>query len=679
MDRLVNSNASHTHILQEQMADRKGIVACGCGFTVAVAEDGGLRYAGDNRYEQSQCISWKDMIGVFAGPDYVLGLGRDGTVAGAGRNAHGQLNVSHWAGVRLIACGATHAVALMENGRVLCTAEEGTYAATASWTDVVDICCGVDFTVGLRRDGRILAVGGARSLRRKLSRWHDVIGVFSNFDGTHVYGITVEGRLLSTRALPASVRAWRDLVSVAATDGTVCGVTRHGEFLPRQFGHVPSDVRDPWTENHHLAVAVGDHHTACLQQNGTLLGRGKNDFGQTEIDWWIPLFDDFDAFVDARRINPAQVAARDRSYQQRFTEAQRYGYRLACGERMTACLAVDGRVNVTAPFGGVKHWEQVRAIACGGSHILALHRDGHVSADGNNVQDCCRVDGWTHIKDIWAGKYYSLGLTEDGHMLFTGWDRYGQGAVTLWKDISRFRATETYVVGMDRSGHLHAVGGQLPFDPAIFQTDAWQGLADISLSDHHIAGLSKDGRVFFEGDGFCGNIDRIKEDVSEWRGVRMLASGNGFVVGLCYGGHVVATGRNHVGQCMTDTWRQIVAIGCGYAYTAALTVDGTVLTAGRQRYRDRTDRHSFSEPSTATREREDQADYAPCRTEGWHQILTMACGMHHLVAVDRHGHVFASGMDRDRQCTVAASFTPFREVRQLDDYGKYLTVKAMDT
>lgn len=673
MDQTNNAETYKNHTLREQIFDRKGIVACGRGFTVAVGEDKTIYYAGDDRYEQSRCLAWKDVVGVFCGPDYILGLGGDGTVSGAGRNTHGQLNVSNWAGVSLIACGATHAAALQGSGRVFCTGDTGEYTNTGDWTDIVDICCGRGWTVGLCRDGRLRVAGGTGAMHHRLSKWRDVVGIFSDYDGEHVYGITAEGRLISTEKLPSYTAAWTNIVSVAVAGKNVCAITAEGLALPRREKKRSTRADDARPSDTCLAVIPGDRHMIYLRQNGMVRGSGNNDFGQADTNGWSPLFEDFQAFANGRRADPEQISQRNVLYQQRLSEAERYGYRLACGERMTACLAVDGRVNVTAPFAEVKQWEQIRTITCGGTHVLGLHRDGHVSADGNNVHDCCHVAEWTHVKDIWAGKYHSLALTEDGRVLFAGWNHADQGDVTGWKDIRLLRATETYTVGMDLSGRWHVAGTDFPFDPTVLASDDWRDVIDVSLSEHHIAGLKKNGRVVFEGDAYCGAVRDVKETVGGWRGVRTLASGNGFVVGLCYGGHVVAAGRNHVGQCETDTWRQVVSIGCGYAYTAALTVEGTVLTAGKQRYPAHSSPISAADLHDAAPTAEHHPDYAPCRTDGWKDVLTMACGPHHLVAVDRYGHVYASGLDQDRQCSLAGSFAPFKEVRQLDDYGRYLT------
>ncbi|MBE6585626.1 MAG: hypothetical protein E7645_03765, partial [Ruminococcaceae bacterium] len=69
----------------ERIRIRRGIIGCGRGFTVAMDENGGLKYAGDNRWGQKDAVYFKNLLSVHCGPDYVLGLCRDGAVLSAGR------------------------------------------------------------------------------------------------------------------------------------------------------------------------------------------------------------------------------------------------------------------------------------------------------------------------------------------------------------------------------------------------------------------------------------------------------------------------------------------------------------------------------------------------------------------------------------------------------------------
>lgn len=47
---------------------------------------------------------------------------------------------------------------------------------------------------------------------------------------------------------------------------------------------------------------------------------------------------------------------------------------------------------------------------------------------------------------------------------------------------------------------------------------------------------------------------------------------------------MVAVGCNEYGQCMVGAWRDVVAIAAGCAHTVALTADGTVVAAADNEY-----------------------------------------------------------------------------------------------
>ena len=68
----------------DRIRSRRGIIGCGNGFSVALKETGVLCYAGDNRWGQKEALAWQDILAVYCGPDYVLGLSRNGAVLSAG-------------------------------------------------------------------------------------------------------------------------------------------------------------------------------------------------------------------------------------------------------------------------------------------------------------------------------------------------------------------------------------------------------------------------------------------------------------------------------------------------------------------------------------------------------------------------------------------------------------------
>ena len=222
-----------TYGRRDRIRIRRGIIGCGIGFTVALTEQGTVKYAGENRWGQKAAADWQDMLAVYGGPDYVLGLCRNGAVLTAGRCRDHGINVNSWACVSAISCGQKHAAALLANGQILSSGNnQFGQCRTEHWSDMADVCCGRNFTVGLKNDGRLLVAGGHKPLHHAVEHWRQVAGVFSDEEGKHVLAITHgDGRLLSTGYLPACTRRWRNLVYVAASARGIVAITAQGRLL----------------------------------------------------------------------------------------------------------------------------------------------------------------------------------------------------------------------------------------------------------------------------------------------------------------------------------------------------------------------------------------------------------------------------------------------------------------
>ena len=69
-------------------------------------------------------------------------------------------------------------------------------------------------------------------------------------------------------------------------------------------------------------------------------------------------------------------------------------------------------------------------------------------------------------------------------------------------------------------------------------------------------------------------------DVSYWKVIVFVSSGDYHTVGLKSVGTVVATGENDYGQCDVSNWKDIVAVSSRGTYTVGLKRDGTVVATG---------------------------------------------------------------------------------------------------
>ncbi len=624
--------------LQNRIRARKGLIGCGEKFSVALHHSGKLVYAGTDRWGQEEARSWTEVLSFTCGANHIVALLEDGTLRMAGGNPVDTDSLGMLSCVRTVAVGQTHVAALLGNGHTVAIGENRYgQCRTSGWPNMTDIVCGRRFTAGLTESGHVYVAGGSHKLRHTVRSWQNVTGIFADHEGETIYAINADGKLLSVVNIPRKAEKWKNLIFVAAYRDSLWAVTANGQLVSTD-----DRVQELNDTKHYIACNVSSTHILALTREGRILTAGKNDYGQCNIARMGDMYANFDEFSSDRLTQLKRMMERDRNYQVRVANATRYKNRMVCGKRVTVCINAEGRVLSTAGNPDTSPWGAVRAVACGNAHTLMLHKNGRVSADGNHVDGCTAVSEWERIKDVAAGEYHSLGLTEDGHVLFCGRNRYGQGNVSEWEQITRLATTDRYTVGVTYDGHI-LIAGEPPFDASIVD-GSWQYPVAISAAATHLVCLYADGTV-----------KSTDAQTNEWRGVRAISTGNGFTLGLCFGGRVLSAGNNTYGQCDTSAWRFVVDIGCGDRYAAGLTADGRVLVVG-------------SLPMTRNGETMYLRGNSPDR---WKDVMAFRCGAEHLVALAENGQILSCGEDGDRQCSTSAHFTIFRDVRQLYGYGQY--------
>ncbi len=648
---------------QETIRARKGLVGCGNDFTVALHIGGRLLYSGTNRRGQASDTALKDILSVHAAADSVVALREDGTVYAVGRSPSETLFASGLACVRRVESTAEYIAALSGEGTLLMDGDvSDIYRTAAEWSSLTDMACGTDFIAGLCADGRVLLAGGSRRMQRLVGEWTDIAGIFADARGEALYAITAGGKLLATIGLPFRTRDWRNLVFVSAYGHRLAAVTASGQMLTT-FKNSAALKRKTV-----VTCAVGAKHAVAVTKDGEVEAWGDDRFGQCKTARFDRLFDRFEEMSTHRHHCFSEMKRAEGSYQAHYDEAARFDDLLSCGRRLTACVTANGRVLTSSAVISGKTWTNIRAIACGNAHVLALTWDGRALADGNSVgdgdRDCCQVTEWHNIRAITAGSYHSLGVTYDGHVCFCGDNQHGQGDVSAWTDIRLVRTTDTYTVGVTHGGDL-CIAGLPPFDPLL--SESVQGrVADVRATSTHILCRLSDGRAFatLPPDPSTGRTD-IDADVSAWHHVLTIAASRGISAALCRGGLVRVSGGNAAIRREIAAWRDIVSIGCGETYVVGLDVRGCLHIAGapvpeRKCHTDRIYAHTTAAAPV-------QISFADAAR--WQDIIAFACGPSHMIALDREGQVFACGSDSDGQCSVTTHFTLFRDV------GEHIYIK----
>lgn len=204
-----------------------------------------------------------------------------------------------------------------------------------------------------------------------------------------------------------------------------------------------------------VRASVGEHHTAAVLTDGTVIAAGDNSYEECEVSDWKDI-----------------------------TE-------IACGQEHTIGLKDNGTVLVT---GGnhlgqceVSEWKDIRAIACGDNHTVGLKADGTVVAVGDNFPcEQCEVSDWENITAIACGALHTVGLKADGTVVTTDEDY----DLSDWENITAIACGPLLTVGLRADGTIVAADDNGEYD---FRDQ--KNMIKIACAAHHIFGLRADNKL----------------------------------------------------------------------------------------------------------------------------------------------------------------------------------------
>ena len=262
-------------------------------------------------------------------------------------------------------------------------------------------------------------------------------------------------------------------------------------------------------------VACGSETTICLREDGTVVARGNNSFGQCNVSDWKDI-----------------VA-------------------VAAGDSHTVGAKSDGVVVARGnnSFGqcNVSDWKDIVAVAAGDSHTVGAKSDGTVVACGSNEYGQCNVSDWTNIMTVAAGRYHTVGLKSNGTVLAYGSNEYGQCNVSDWTNVVAVAAGRYHTVGLKSDGTVLACGSD---EYGQCNVSDWTNVVIVATGRYYTVGLKSDGTVVA-----CGYNEYGQCNVSEWEDIVAVAVGLWHTVELKSDGTVVACGYNKYGQCNVSNWK----------------------------------------------------------------------------------------------------------------------------
>lgn len=283
------------------------IVAGGVQNSVAIGEGGNVLYTNTYLSGMKECDDWENIVSVDTYGQLTVGLTSEKTVTVCGEYGNKKrIDPSSWKDIIDIAAGEQFVLALDEAGNVHGAGHNGDgQCNVGEWRDVIDIDAGWRFSVGLTKEGRLLFAGQDAGQEEEFSleseEWRDVIQISasgggetavkpkgSNRGNGHTVGLRKDGTVVAigdNKYGQCDVDDWRDIVRVATGDWYTVGLKADGSIVitgqnEPGYQYIDSEIISSLPDI--IDIAAGYGQTLCLLQDGTVRAFGFDDAGKCE-------------------------------------------------------------------------------------------------------------------------------------------------------------------------------------------------------------------------------------------------------------------------------------------------------------------------------------------------------------------------------------------------------------
>lgn len=348
--------------------------------------------------------------------------------------------------------------------------------------------------------------------------------------------------------------------------------------------------------------------------------------------------------------------------------------------------------------------KQIVSVAAGGLHTLALSADGHVFSWGCNDERALghpaaeftvsRVLGLDHefIVQIACGDSISAALSAEGRIYTWGTFRDSKGIIGV-RDPKRLRleepkrrSTSSLASSLSASSSVASLPASeidAPEDsnpehfnlmPTLLTDLVHLRIRAIAAGANHILALAEDGEVYAWGSGEQGQLGRRVLERHKLRalhptritprrhrqhgGIVSITAGSYHSFLLARDGTVFAVGLNNFGQLglgdfedrlvaeavPAETWQgeQIVALAAGEHHSVALCASGRVFVFGRA------DSHQLGLPRSSSsdnqqQQQQERAFPTPILHPTLQGVTFLAAGTNHNLAVAGKGQLWSWG------------------------------------
>lgn len=306
-------------------------------------------------------------------------------MVGWGRNDYGQIDLpSGLTNVVALARGDFHSLALKDDGTVVAWGENafGETDVPPGLTNAVAIAASTYDSMALRSDGTVLAWGdNGRGQTNVPIGLTNVVAIAS--DGDNCVVLQRDGTVIGwgdTDFLPPA-----GLSNVVAI-GRRTALKNDGTLVTWGYG---GQLASPSASSNFVSFSEGLDFGLALKANGTVIGWGSNDYGQTNVPSGLT--------------GVLATAAGDNNSLALLSGGTVVGW----GYNANGMHTVPAELTIAT--------SHVVSIFAGPAHYLALNQDGGVVAWGENFNGETNVPpGLTNVIAISGGYGFSLALVNDG-------------------------------------------------------------------------------------------------------------------------------------------------------------------------------------------------------------------------------------------------------------------------
>ena len=210
-------------------------------------------FGDDNEFGQKNTEGWKNIINISTAPNCTYGITKEGTIVYAG--ALMDPTVARWKNLKLVLSSDEFILGVHNDGKVSVSSKETTSVnveSVKSWSNIKGIALARNCIIGLLANGNVKYSGKIDDSRSQCESWKDIISVAA--DNAYVYGLTKAGDVLVVGNCKSfldkgrkNANTWKDVIAVSCNKSGIGAITSSGELL--FAGTIAGDekkVRNQW-------------------------------------------------------------------------------------------------------------------------------------------------------------------------------------------------------------------------------------------------------------------------------------------------------------------------------------------------------------------------------------------------------------------------------------------------